>query len=386
MIELNRVARVAPVAVMLVLAAVGLDIVPRAAAASEDVFTIEKVAVDATAETAAAARELALAAGHRIAYRRLIARLVPVERQREVQNVDANRLVALVRDFEVEEEKTSSVRYLATLQFRFNRLAIRDLLKAEQIPFAETPSKPQLVFPVYRVAGTNLLWDDPNPWRDSWVGLPASDGLLPLIIPSGNLADINDISAAQAVRGQQDRLKAIAGRYGAAGVIVVQAARGYHRTENAPVLQVVVTYFGGNDDDRTQVQSFVATPGQSEPQLLAAAAAAVMRQIEEDWKAQNLLRFDQQAELVAIVPLQGLEDWVKLQRKLSDVALLWASELVALTRSEAMVRLRYFGDEHQLRGALNQNDVSLTRAETHWILRLAGADQARSRGVEGETR
>jgi len=48
-----------------------------ATAADADLFTVRAVAVDATAETAPAARDRAVAEGRRQAFKRLVDRLVP---------------------------------------------------------------------------------------------------------------------------------------------------------------------------------------------------------------------------------------------------------------------------------------------------------------------
>ena len=81
-------------------AALGQD-----AAEADGVFTVTDVAVDATAETAAAAREKALEMGHRSAFLRLMARLVPQNlRKREVE-ADFDRITQLVKSFGVDEEK-----------------------------------------------------------------------------------------------------------------------------------------------------------------------------------------------------------------------------------------------------------------------------------------
>ncbi len=338
-------------------------------AGAGDVYTILDVAVDVTAKTAAAARGLARAQGHMAAFRRLMARLVPRARIATLPKLDAEGVAALVRDFEVDAEKTSRVRYLGTLSFRFNRNAVRRLLREASVPFAETRNKPLLVLPVYRTAGTYLLWDNPNPWRTAWAKLPPSDGLVPMIIPRGDLADINDISPDQAARGETGRMRTIMRRYGAAGMVVALAVRTRDRASKAALLQVTVTRSGATDQDRTLVRSFVAKQGQRVAGLIAYAAQAMSRQIEEDWKADNLLRFDQRSMLVALVPLRGLEDWVFMERKLQGIAFLQTSELIALSRREAMVRLRYFGDREQLVSALAQRDVSLARGAVSWVLR-----------------
>ena len=55
-----------------------------AVAADPDLFTVRGVRVDATAETAPAARDRAIAEGRRLAFRRLVERLVPASQSRSI--------------------------------------------------------------------------------------------------------------------------------------------------------------------------------------------------------------------------------------------------------------------------------------------------------------
>ncbi len=222
------------------------------------VFAILDVAVDTTAETAAKAREKALANGHRAAFERLMSRLVPRTLRQDESEATADRITQLVRSFGVDQEKTSAVRYLATLRFAFDRDGVRRFLREAGLAFAETRSKPVLVLPVLRRAGVYLLWDAQNTWRRAWSALPPPDGLVPYIVPRGDLADINDISADQAVRGRQDRLDVILARYGATDAILALAVIDTRRLGNAPVVQVTITRFGARDADRTTVLAVVA--------------------------------------------------------------------------------------------------------------------------------
>ena len=344
------------------------------------VFAILDVAVDTTAETAAKAREKALANGHRAAFERLMTRLVPRTLRQDEPEATADRITQLVRSFGVDQEKTSAVRYLATLRFAFDRDGVRRYLREAGLAFAETRSKPVLVLPVLRSAGVYLLWDAQNTWRKAWSALPPPDGLVPYIVPRGDLADINDISADQAVRGRQDRLDVILARYGATDAILALAVIDTRRLGNAPVVQVTITRFGARDADRTTVLSVVARPGASIEETIAAAAPRAASQVEQDWKLDNLLRFDLLRELIAIMPLDDLSDWVIMKRLFSQIAFIEASELLALSRLGATVRLRYFGNSEQLALALSQRDVRLAEDDNGWTLRHdAEAGSARAR-------
>lgn len=339
--------------------------------ATVDMFTVRGVAVDVTAETAAAARDRALAAGRRTALDRLFARLTPREERARLPQPEGGRLDDLIASFEVANEKTSAVRYLAELTVHFDRQAVRDLLRGAGVPFAETRSRPSLVLPVFRVAGAASLWDEPNPWRQAWAGQGDPDSLAPLILPIGDLTDIATLGAEQALAANAERLDAIARRYGAANVLLAVAELRTDPDRGLPVIDLRARWFGDTAPERILIDAVAGESREDISAALAAAAAKVADWVVEGWKRDNILRFDREGEMVLSVPLAGLDDWLYIRARLAEVAVIRRGALLELSRAEARLALRYFGDEEQLRVALAQRDLHLSRGPTHWLLRRA---------------
>lgn len=338
-------------------------------AQSENVYTVAGVTVDQTAETAALAREQAIATGHRLAFGRLVARIVPAGQRAGLPALAQGDIVPLVLSFEIEEEKRSSVRYLGKLKFRFRRTDVRRFLQANGVNFAETRSKPVLLLPVYEFAGAKLLWDDPNPWLAAWNAVPPSDGLVPVRLPVGDLADVRDISAEQASAGAEEQLTLIAERYGASAVLVAEASVSVDAGTGGRRVNVTTRYFGGTSADRTAVRSFAYGEADTDETVIGRAAQEVAVQIEEDWKQENLIRFDNLNSLVADISLSELRQWVEMRERLRRIAFLQRWQLVAVSRRKASVQLTYYGDAEQLRIALAQRDLVLEQGAVNWTLR-----------------
>lgn len=332
-----------------------------------DVYEIQDVAVDVTAETAAAARTQALAEGEKRAFRMLLERLTLTADAGQLPKLKAKEISTYVKDFQVANEKTSPVRYLASLTYHFKSQDVRDLLKDWGVPFAETPSKPVLVLPVYQAAGALLLWDDPNPWRDAWGARQDSSGLVPMLLPLGDLQDIRAIGAEQAIDGDQQRLVAIAKKYNAWDTLVAVGKLGLSPT-GRPELEVFVTRYGSALVEQTVVQSYIAAPGEGVDALLRRAAENVAKQVEDNWKRDNLLQFGQQAVASVAVPIRTLQDWLKVRSRLGHVAVIRRIDLVVLSRDEARVNLHYIGDPDQLALALEQSDLVLSYEGDDWVL------------------
>ncbi len=336
-------------------------------AAKRDVFEVRDVAVDVTAETAAKAREKALAQGEREAFRRLVTRLTLSPEQDGGEVSLPQDISTLVKDFQVLEEKTSAVRYLATLVYRFKPRLVRKYFIDSYMAFAETPSKPVLVLPVFQAAGARLLFDDPNPWRDAWAVRPDTGGLVPMVLPKGDLADISLIGAEQAVDGDMQRLSAVARRYGAGDTLVVQAIQGMD-SRGLATLEVFMTRYGTAQVEQTVVKSYASRAGETLSGLLRRAADDLARRVEDNWKRDNLLEFGRQAVIAVRLSIGGLGEWVGLKRILAGIAVIRRADPVLLSRGEVVVNLHYIGDPDQLSLALEQEDLILSRENGEWII------------------
>lgn len=341
-----------------------------ATARAASVFDVANVAVDVTAETAAAARDRALADGERTAFRRLLERLTLRSDHSRLPDFPRNEIANYLQDFSVADEKTSAVRYLAKLTFRFKADEVRRLLERLGVPFAETMSKPVLLLPVYQSAGALLLWDDPNPWRSAWAGQATQEGLVPMSLPTGDLPDVAAIGAEQAAMGDESRLAAVARRYGTTDAVVVVAGVGYLPQQPLPHVRVFVSRHGPSaQKGRTEIE-IQAVSGESIEALLRRAAVETVRLVEDLWKRENLLRLDRSSVAAVSVPIAKLDDWLAVRKRLGNVSLVRRADVVLMSRAEVQVSLHYIGEADQLVLALGQADLQLTREGDIWVLTL----------------
>ncbi|MEP6147262.1 MAG: hypothetical protein ABJ201_07590, partial [Nisaea sp.] len=151
--------------------------IARAQSDTDRVFELRGVSVDAQAATAAQAQAQAIGEGRRQAWRRLINRLVPKAQAVGLPPLSDDLLVGLTVGYEVARERTSDVRYLGSLNFRFNPVAVRQYFTSLGVGYAEIASQPLLILPVYNNGSKPLLWDEESPWLAAWLDLPNANGL-----------------------------------------------------------------------------------------------------------------------------------------------------------------------------------------------------------------
>ncbi|MEK9660191.1 MAG: DUF2066 domain-containing protein [Alphaproteobacteria bacterium] len=318
------------------------------------------MAVDVTAETAADARRRALDEGQVRALRQVLERLTRRADHAALPVVEPGSTGDLVRGIEIANEKTSSVRYLADLTVQFKPGEIRRLLRQTGLPFAETASRPVVVLPVLKTAGGLFLWDAANQWRTAWSALPLRSGLVPIVVPLGDLADIADIDAAQAMLGDPAAIEAIATRYGAGDALVALAtlsATGY----GLSFFEVVATR-PSEADAATILFSLTSPSDDDVDEMMMVAASETVARVEAAWLDAHLLTFESMQTIALVVPVNGLGQWASVRRRLSEVSEISTIALKVLRRDSAQVELTYFGEESRLAAALGRRDLDLEPA------------------------
>jgi hypothetical protein len=346
---------------------------PLRALQPDEVFIVAPVPVDVTAESALSARAEALRMGQILAWKSLLNRLTLPGGAGALLEYRSDQLTPLIQGFEVLRERTSAVRYLATLSYSFNQDEVRRLLADAGVAFAETPSRPVLIIPILTSEGVGVLWEDPNPWREAWQNLPARDGLLPIVVPYGDLADIRDLSTVQAMRGDEKRLRAVADRYGARDVVVARASRIFDQRDNLPVLEISIVRRAEGGLEETIIDSI---KGQSQDDLIGlldSGVTQVVSTLSNAWKQENLVRPGLESRVTVVVPIDGFGRWLSIRRRLDGIGVLRRTELLRISKREAMMDLWVQGDVDQLRNAVRQRDLELLEGRIDYV--LADRDQ-----------
>jgi hypothetical protein len=347
-------------------------------AADKDLFEVLDIKVDETDETAAAAREKALQIGERLAWDALVQRFVDPQ-QRRLPQFSQQQIGDAVKDFWVSKEKTSPVRYIATLNYNFNPERVERLLTSRGVRFTITPSDPLVVVPVYVHDGANKLWDDPNPWRQAWQDLrPRS--LLTLKVPHGDIGDLSTVAADQALSGDRERLAELAQRHEAADALVAIAKVEPSGAEpsdapNSQQLKVTATRYNSALTQPLADQSFPIDEAGVTPELLRRAALALASDVDAAYRrgwaaAPGLLPPSQtrSSSTRVVVPVSSLEDWVAIRTRLTSMPQVERVKLVSLSREAARLTIVYPGPTEQLADALSRAGLFLYKQDGEWTV------------------
>lgn len=357
---------------VLLLLAAGLA-VPTASARAQELLTVNGVEVDVTGETAAAARNAAFIQGQRKAFDRLLAQLVDPASAASLAPLSDDQIGAMVADFEIESERTSAVRYLGMLTYRFYSDPVRQYLAGSGARYTATQSPPVVVVPILTQGDSRLLWDDGNAWLAAWAS-HGGGALVPIRVPIGDIEDMAAIDPERALAGDLAAFDALARRYSAADTLVAEAQLDPAAAATGEAVIRVRAQHYGPAGLVASYQDEVRGNAGDMPALLASAVDAIDAQLERDWKAQALPTtgggFGNRIAVTAAIA--SLDQWVEMQRRLKQVTAVRAVELRYLAVREARFDLVYDGDPLGLERALAGRGLQLASDGGAWVLLLVG--------------
>ncbi|MFP4386109.1 MAG: DUF2066 domain-containing protein, partial [Alphaproteobacteria bacterium] len=132
-------------------------------------FVVENVKVDVTADDAVSAQGQAFEKAQKNAFEILTRRLVSDRDVQRMQSPDAGRIASMIKDYEVNNEQISAVRYVGDYTFRFDPKAASSYFSITGVQYTDTKSKPLLVLPILQIDGENVMWGARNLWLRNWA-------------------------------------------------------------------------------------------------------------------------------------------------------------------------------------------------------------------------
>lgn len=347
--------------IALILAAVALWLQP---AIASDLYTVDKLPVDATGVSPSEARDKALALGRDRAFGIIFKRLTQQSMWGNLPQLSPQDLDEMVTGFTVDNERHSTTRYLADASFNFSAGRVRSAMQRFGLVFSETAAKPVVILPVRSGIG----WTNDTQWAQSWKSVAQRGSLRPVVVPLGDAAETAMAGNVIPDSANWGQIGPLAEKYGATEVWITTA-------DPAPKGLSVNVVALRTDARRNSRYTIIANAGESEAQLLVRAAAMVRAAFEESWKAQTAVNYGIRNSLEAAVSFTGLPDWVSIRNELSDIRLIQRVNVNQMLTQGARLQLDFVGKIDQLRATLRQANLSLEDNGTGlFILARNGVD------------
>lgn len=336
------------------------------AKAYDDLFKVEDIKVDVTADNAVAARDLAFAKAQVDAFAVLAQRMVNDAQSTQTTQPDAATISTMIQDFEVTNEQLSNVRYIGTYTFRFDEASVSQYFAISGVQFTSESRPPLLVLPFFQEGDQIGLWSESNLWLGAWANATLQRSATPVVVPIGDLMDVADVEDSRALSYEQEGLSRLLSRYEAADAALMIAVPDAQLAAVAGdediaqgSLRVSLYSTDGMGPSHIQDLNFTADGMKTRAALYSEAVQALYLVLQKDWKVKtNTSSADAQIYVVS-AEFTNLGEWVKIQNALSRVVGVTNIKVGSLKQSSARVTFSFSGDENYLRQMLAQNALDL---------------------------
>ena len=334
---------------------------------TDGIYTMDNIDVEAQGKTALEARQLAFASGQKSALQRLMMKLTTSENAPDLANLSDQRISEMVSGVQVmpDTEKIYEGHYRAKLIVYFKPEPVRALISQVKNQLTETPPKTLLLVPLYQKGSDVYLWEDTNPWKQIWSNPDLKNSMHNLVLPLGDLSDIQTLSKEDIAQQKLFALQSLATKYSTQGIIVIQAMAS--DSENRNLVINLSSYDFTNRVDVKKV-TIPNTKGGDLETLFPEAAKKVLNSIREGWKEKGMVDLQEKNFIKLVIPLRDLQEWVRLQDVLKSTPNVIQFEPQSLSPMEAVIKLWFYGTVKQLNVGLTARNVEAVQSYDGYML------------------
>lgn len=354
------------------------------------VFTVANYPIDAAAQNAVAAKQMALADGQVAALRSLLKRLVPVTRHHQLRDLKLANAAEVVRSLRVRREERSRTEYFADLDIAFEPDGVRKLLGAAGIPMIEEQAEPTTLVLIYQppdmvngaVPEAFSGAKGADEWRRAWAGLDLKNSLTPLETATLN-ATIHPDTVKMVLSGEPGGQRILAGEYGTERVVLALMQPDLARSR----LNITL----GGQDAVGAIRLARAFRFDADEFAYHAELAAVIAQgiLEGRWKATRRPTRNPFATAVAApfgvgpgvvqqpgsqpavirVQFRSLRDWQRIRQTIENTRGVARLDVEGLTPRAADISVTFAGPQDELARALSGQGLAMEAVQGGWLIR-----------------
>lgn len=329
-------------------------------AADKNTFSISGILVDETAENSEEARKRAISSGEIRAFNQLISSFVSSD-NKKIPDFSKESIKKSVQGFEVEKEKISGTRYSSSLTFFFYRDIIKKMLSGEGIDIDKEKSHNILFIPLYFTDNEYFLLNPENTWEKSWNNI-SSNMLISVLLPLGDLIDMQNIKLEDVLSGNYISLKGAAERYKAKYIII---AEGIYK-EDERSLEVILKPVGADNIPDTRA-NYKMLPGDARDNFFETSVKDILQRLENKWNYKELNPYN---HVNLKIRFANIEEWQRIKKKINKIDVVKNVKEREIFYNNAVLDVYFEGNIPTLTEYIDKNGLMLLNEEGSWALEL----------------
>jgi|GEM_PF-1404681 len=318
-------------------------------------FTIQAVKVDVRSRRASDAQRSAFAQAEGDAYAKLLLKITQPEGRALLPILSPSQIRALVSGIEVVSEQSSSRRYIATLDVRFEPGKVSRFLAENGVPHVLSTGRGLVVLHAHKDGLNEYLWQQGNYAAEARVSVDWLNRIRKYIFPRGDLRERRLLTYGDMANLQFDGAQKVAAFYGVRSVLMLTS----QWVAGADGGTLTFRYYSSDND--TVDNGAIEVSGNGAQQIaLKAMFEQVLDVVDSAWREQLLVDTGTGGEIVVLVPTTELKVLSDVERRMAEVTLVQKVTILSVGLPFTKIRFRYTGRIDQLILALKFAGLALT--------------------------
>lgn len=313
----------------------------------DQLFTIRDIRLDETAANANRARQAALAKAEVEAYEKLLRKITQPGDRALLPELSTAERQGLISGIDFVDEQSSSRRYLATVNVRFEPSRVSAFLASYSVPHVLGTGRAILVLHSHRRGLANYLWDTDQSLEAARAQVDWLNRIRGYRFARGEIRERLAVSAEEVQALRADAALTVASHNRLESAVLISSS-----LETAADGSRLLAYDYLATDSGVTGTDVVPFGDGDETAALVAMYDQILEVIDSAWRERLLVDTGRQGEMEVLLPTLSLDNLALVEQRLAEISLLQHFELRQIGLPMSRLYLRFTGREDQLALAL----------------------------------
>ena len=318
----------------------------------DQLFTIRSIQVDETDRSADRARRQALLQAEEEAYGKLLRKITQLEDRQTLPELTVQQRQALISGLEFVEEQSSSRRYVATLNVRFEPSRVSNFLAEYHVPHVLGTGRPVLVLHTHKRGLVSYFWDIDRVIEEARLAVDWENRIRGYKFSFGSIAERRLMSAAEVASFNSERAAEIAHMNGFSATIIISSEL---ITDDNGDRVLNYSFFASDSG----VSGDGAIPASDEVASLTLMYDEILEVIDGSWRERLLVDTGSAGAIDVLVPSLSVEQLAEVEKRLAEVTLIQSVQTTSIAAPMSSMHIQFTGREDQLALALRFEGLDL---------------------------
>lgn len=307
-------------------------IVGFAVCAKANLYTADMISVSAEANSAVEARDLALNHAVSEAFPMMMQR-VALSDTSHVQATPAE-MSALVQGVSIANEKTTPTKYMADVTVQFKPKEVQDFFNRHGVLYITKEPPKYLFIPIFIEGNKAVIFDEQSPLYQAMKKGISGGSIYEFVTPLGDEEDIKTVTLDMLNSGDLTDLNALLIRYRTDYALPVRV------TKTGNIYKVQAKSYPQNTSG-ADVLFAVSSNAANIPAVMTQILKKTAGELEKKWRQNQTALTDQRGEMTVIIPINGLSEWVAIEKQIKSLPFLDKVKVQALHKKQVFLRITY---------------------------------------------